>query len=108
MIENAEQTMSRRLLLVEDDDGSADIYSRILRLDGFHVRTALDAETAWQAAIAQGPRFDAMIIDLRMPVVDGLALLRRVRESDLRTVPVTMITGDYWVSAETTDEIKRL
>jgi two-component system OmpR family response regulator len=101
--------MSPKVLIVEDDPGTADIYARILRFDNYDVRTALDAETAWRLAVDERPAFDAMIVDLRMPAVDGVSLLRQIRESStLQATPVAIVTGDYFVSSETSAELKRL
>ena len=85
-----------RVLIVEDDAATADTYARILRLEGYDVRTALTAEAAFREVDAWPP--DAMIVDLRMPLVDGLAFLRGLRaRDDTRHTPVAIATGDYFL-----------
>ena len=53
-------------------------FARMLRLEGFEVKTAVNAETGLHEAEEYHP--DAIILDLRMPLVDGLGFLRRLRE----------------------------
>ena len=55
-------------------------FARMLRLEGYEVRTAMNAETGLREARKHHP--DAIILDLRMPLVDGLGFLRRLRADD--------------------------
>ena len=52
-------------------------FARMLRLEGYQVRTAVSAETGLREAEESRP--NAIILDLRMPLVDGLGFLRRLR-----------------------------
>jgi EAL domain-containing protein (putative c-di-GMP-specific phosphodiesterase class I)/ActR/RegA family two-component response regulator len=81
---------SKRLLLVDDDEGIRLAYSRVLRSKGHQVTTAADGAEAI-GRLAQGS-FDVVVSDVAMPGMDGLEFLRRVREHDL-DVPVILITG---------------
>lgn len=82
------------VLVIDDDRETTDTFARILRLEGFHVRTAVSAERGLQDAETTHP--DAIILDLRMPFVDGLAFLRRLRaHAEHRDTPVAIVTGDY-------------
>jgi EAL domain-containing protein (putative c-di-GMP-specific phosphodiesterase class I) len=78
------------LLLADDDAAVLRIYSQILTRAGFTVDTAPSGTAALQS-LAHA-HYDAIISDLDMPGLDGLALLRAVRERDL-DVPVLLITG---------------
>jgi two-component system, OmpR family, response regulator len=62
-----------QILIVEDDAPTLDTYARSLMLYGYDVRTALSGEMAWQEAEAHCP--DAMIVDWKLPGMDGLALV---------------------------------
>jgi CheY-like chemotaxis protein len=84
----------RRILIIDDDIGTLDTYARFLRLAGHVVVMARSAEAGLEAVAAGLP--DAILLDLRMPEVDGLAFLRQLRAvPDARSLPVAIITGDY-------------
>src|SRR5690242_20095885 len=85
-----------KILIVDDDEGVTQTFARMLRLEGYHVRTAVTAELGLREAQASQP--DAIILDLRMPLVDGLGFLRALRaHNDQRTTPVAIVTGDYFL-----------
>ena len=79
-----------RLLLVDDDVVVLEAYERALRHAGFECVLASDGESALKQIEQQ--RFDLVVSDVRMPGLDGVALLRRVRERDL-DLPVILISG---------------
>jgi DNA-binding response OmpR family regulator len=79
----------------------------MLTLEGYDVRTALDAEAALREAEAS--HLDAILLDLRMPIVDGLAFLRQLRaREDQRQTPVAIVTGDYFVDDVVSDDLRGL
>ena len=52
---------------------------------------------------------DAIILDLRMPLVDGLGFLRRLRShDDQRSTPVAIVTGDYFLEDAVSNELQAL
>src|SRR5690606_3509646 len=78
-----------RVLVVEDDAEIADVLRRTLRQEGHDVRIAADGEAALTAADEFVP--DLVVLDLGLPKVDGVEVLRRLRaESD---VPVLILTA---------------
>ncbi len=88
-----------RLLLAEDDLLLAATLVEFLRADGHIVTAAPDGAAA--LAASEGLEFDVLLTDLRMPVMDGMALIRalRARRPDL---PVVVMSGDVpvdWRSA---------
>jgi DNA-binding response OmpR family regulator len=96
-----------RLLIVDDDAAVAQTFARMLRLEGHEVLTALDAEAALRQVDTCPP--DAMILDLRMPLVDGIAFLRRLRSSNgVGRIAVAIVTGDYAVDEATACELHSL
>jgi DNA-binding NtrC family response regulator len=94
-----------RLLIVDDDEGVTQTFAGILRLDGYVVRTAMNAQEGLREIDDFRP--DAVILDLRMPLVNGLGFLYRLRERDER-IPVTIITGDASLTEEALHEIAEL
>jgi CheY-like chemotaxis protein len=80
----------RRILLVDDDQQVLRGFARILKADGYQVITASSAKEAIEHVVAGG--LDAIVSDIEMPGMDGIQLLRRVRESNL-LVPVVLVTG---------------
>jgi DNA-binding response OmpR family regulator len=96
-----------RLLIVDDDAGVVQTFARMLRLEGYEVVTALNVEAALRAMEAFHP--DALLLDLRMPQIDGIALLREMRSHvDQRDTPVAIVTGDYFVDDTTLRELQEL
>ncbi|HMJ84639.1 MAG TPA: response regulator [Vicinamibacterales bacterium] len=96
-----------KILIVDDDEGVTQTFARMLRLEGYQVRTAVNAENGLREAEDCHP--DAIILDLRMPLVDGLGFLRRLREHDeQRLVPVAIVTGDYFLDDAVSSELREL
>jgi two-component system OmpR family response regulator len=96
-----------KILIVDDDEGVTQTFARMLRLEGYQVRTAMTAEKGLAEAEQSHP--DAIILDLRMPLVDGLGFLRRLRaQNDQRSVPVAIVTGDYFLDDTVSNELREL
>ena len=74
-----------KILIVDDDEGVTQTFARMLRLEGYHVRTAMTAEIGLMEADQGNP--DAIILDLRMPLVDGLGIIVSTRGAQLWTTP---------------------
>ena len=101
-----ERTTSK-ILIVDDDEGVTQTFARMLRLEGYQVRTAVSAEKGLIEAEQSQP--DAIILDLRMPLVDGLGFLRRLRARDnQRETPVAIVTGDYFLDDSVSNELREL
>jgi DNA-binding response OmpR family regulator len=95
------------ILIVDDDRSVADTFARMLKLEGFEVATALSAEMGLELAGLVRP--DAIILDMRMPITNGLEFLRKVRRhAALKTVPVAIVTGDYFLSEPVQQELRGL
>jgi len=96
-----------RVLVVDDEEPTTLSFARMLQLEGFDVESALDGETALRRAAEVA--FDAILLDLRMPLLDGLEVLRRLRAiPSCRRTPVAVITGYYLVDEGTIAEIEQL
>ncbi len=94
-----------RVLIVDDQPEVLRIYARALEIDGVVAQTAESAQAAMDLIDTAPP--DAILIDLKMPYVNGLGFLYRVRESHPR-IPVAIVTGLPSVDAQTTQEIADL
>lgn len=79
-----------RILLVEDEDGIASRIARALGSAGFVVERASDGEDAWFRGDTEC--FDAIVLDLGLPQMDGLQILKRWRASG-RVMPVLILTA---------------
>jgi DNA-binding response OmpR family regulator len=101
------EAITSKILIVDDDEGVTQTFARMLRLEGYQVRTAVSAETGLVEAERSHP--DAIILDLRMPLLDGLGFLRRLRaQDDMRTTPVAIVTGDYFLDDAVSAELHEL
>ena len=96
-----------RVLIVDDDPDVVRTFAHMLRLEGYEVSTALDGEAALREVETSRP--DAVLLDLRMPLTDGLTFLRRLRAQEgQRHTPVAIVTADYSVDETTTNQLRAL
>ena len=87
-----EQSEDVRVLLVEDDATLADMYRVKLERDGYVVRVAADGEEALAVLGDELP--DLIFLDIRLPKMDGLALLERIRADErTKNVPVVIVSN---------------
>lgn len=93
------------VLVIDDDEVAVEQFARMLRGEGYRVRAALDAESGLAEVKALRP--DAILLDLRMPLVDGLEFLQRLRAVNT-SVPVTIVTGDYFIDEQTSTTLRSL
>ena len=101
------QVANSTILIVDDDEGVTQTFARMLKLEGFQVRTAINAESGLKVANESQP--NAIILDLRMPLVDGLGFLRQLRaRDDQRATPVAIVTGDYFLEDAVANELREL
>jgi two-component system response regulator MprA len=84
-----------RVIVVDDDEALRNAVRRALRLDGYDVDTAVDGADA--LAHLERLRADVVVLDVLMPVLDGVSLCRRLRAAGDRT-PVLMLTARHAVS----------
>jgi CheY-like chemotaxis protein len=82
------------MLVVEDDLYSQDVASTILQYHGVDVDVVSTAEDGWK--MLQGNRYDAAIIDLSLPEMDGWGLLSHIKKTpDLAGMPCIAMTAYY-------------
>jgi len=84
----------KKLLMVDDDAVLTRAYSNRLSRNGFQVNTAATAATAM--SILRSARPDLMVLDLALPDVSGVQLLKNIRsEPTLAPMPVVVLTNNY-------------
>lgn len=92
--------MNKKALVVEDDINIAELIMLYLEKDGFEVYIAHDGGKAVESFNENQP--DLVLLDLMLPVMDGLSVCREIRKSS--AVPIIMLTA----KGETTDKITGL
>ena len=78
----------RRILVVDDDPDVLKVLKRFLKAHGYQVETAADGETALETLRGEPP--DLLILDLELPSMSGLELLRSIKEEDVKVDVITV------------------
>jgi len=79
-----------KLLVVDDENDICDFVRTFFKDRGFHVFTALNGEEA--LAIAKKDRPDMVLLDIKMKGMDGLAVLKYIKELD-KSIKIVMVTA---------------
>ncbi|MBE6885856.1 MAG: response regulator transcription factor [Ruminococcaceae bacterium] len=82
----------RKILVVEDEDAIRDFVVINLERAGYLVTSAADGEEALRTFERAGGDFDAVLLDIMMPGIDGFAVCRRIREID-STIGIIMLSA---------------
>jgi DNA-binding NtrC family response regulator len=93
------------VLIVDDQPEVLRVYARALEIDGFEAETAASAQAAMEMINSSPP--DAILLDLKMPYVNGLGFLYRLRSSH-PDIPVAIVTGLPCLDPQMTREIQDL
>ncbi|MFN7945427.1 MAG: response regulator [Blastocatellia bacterium] len=81
-----------QVLIIEDDEYSREALEYVLKAEGYETTTAAEGRAGYRSACRMPP--DVVVIDLRLPDVDGQRLIRMFRRSrKLRNVPILVVTG---------------
>ncbi len=89
-MERPEKKFGRRILVVDDEERICEAVKRALERTGYQVETRQSALEALAMVRKGAP--DMVICDIKMPDMDGMSLLERIKEDD-PNIPVLMITG---------------
>lgn len=79
-----------KLLLVEDDKDLSNVLSRILKYNKYDVETAFDGATALEMILNEA--YSAVILDVMLPKIDGIEVLKKVRKEKIST-PIILLTA---------------
>ena len=89
--------MPKKILIVDDDQFIANTYSNKLRIEGFETESVGDGESAVEI-LGQTPP-DLVILDLMLPGMNGVEVLKRIRaRPETATLPVIILSNNYLTS----------
>jgi len=107
MVMTAMAVRNERVLIIDDDAATTQTFAVILRLEGYQVRTAITANDGLREVSEFNP--DAIIVDLRMPLINGFGFLYRLRKQYVgNNTPVAIVTGDVSLDDDALDELREL
>lgn len=99
--EPAERQTRGEILIVDDAPASLKVLGGLLSREGYEVRQALNGELALASAQSRPP--ELILLDVRMPGIDGFEVCRRLKEiASLREVPVIFLSAQY----DTDDKVR--
>ena len=84
--------MNPRIVLVDDDAESCRALGELLSAEGFDPLCFANGEAAWSAIADERVRPQAVVTDVRMPGLDGVALLRRIK-TRFPALPVVLVSA---------------
>ncbi|MFO7684269.1 MAG: response regulator [Chloroflexota bacterium] len=91
--------MGKLVLVVDDEEMTRRILATLLKLDGHECVEAEDGLEALEKAVALNP--DAIILDVMMPVMDGITVCKKLRADPATAhVPIVMLSGRAQINAE--------
>ena len=79
-----------KILYAEDEKQLSSAVTEILKIEGFDVTAVYDGKQAWESV--QKEYFDAVVLDIMMPIMDGIQVLEYMRLNEIFT-PVLMLTA---------------
>ena len=82
----------KTVLIVEDEADAAELFAEMMRVSGFRVRKTLSSAPALSMMNEEKP--DVVLLDIMMPEVSGLDILRRMRQDPaLANIPVVVVSA---------------
>jgi two-component system, cell cycle response regulator DivK len=85
-------SVTRRILVVEDQEDNLQILRDLLTSAGFDVIEAQDGEAGVRAAVTERP--DLLLMDIQLPLLDGYEATRRIKaDPALRAIPIIVVTS---------------
>lgn len=80
-----------KILIIDDDKGLRTVLSDLVRSEGYEACTAGSGKIALKEISAHSP--DLILLDIRLPGIDGMTLLERIKEIDRSIIIIMMTTG---------------
>lgn len=85
--------MAKKILIVDDSDSIRDVVNYTLEMNGFDVLVGVDGQDAMK--YLNGQHIDLIITDLYMPNMDGIALIKEIRENEsYKRTPILFLTTE--------------
>jgi len=81
-----------RILIAEDEEALCALCARALTTEGHEVKTASDGSDALEVLVQEKGRFDLLLTDIRMPIMDGIALALAAAR-DFPDLTILLMTG---------------
>ncbi len=95
----AKRLAGMRVLVVEDNLNNQQVAQELLTDEGAFVALAANGQLGIDAVVAADPPFDAVLMDLQMPVMDGYTATARIRQqADLTALPIIAMTANAMAS----------
>jgi CheY-like chemotaxis protein len=92
---------SPHILIVDDDDDARSLVDRVLRLHGYQVTAAANGQEGLDLLTAASPAPDLILLDLHMPVMDGMSFLTAKAElGAARDVPVVVTSAIHDIAGQ--------
>jgi len=105
LVNKAVKTKDKQILVIDDDPDYRTVLQEILHQAGFNVEIAGSGKEAMEKIRSFRPAL--ILLDLRMPEMDGFELLRRFREVDQwKSIPIIILSGQD-LTPDQVDEINR-
>jgi len=93
----AKRNNRETILVIEDEPDIRDFVARLCQLEGYRVLQAEDGETGLR--LAKEERVDLVLLDLRLPKIDGWTVLKELKSNlELSSIPVVIFTASAAVS----------
>ncbi|HXG93627.1 MAG TPA: response regulator [Blastocatellia bacterium] len=84
--------MSKKVLVVEDHHDTSFMLCRLLKMEGYDVEHAIDGVVGYNVATSEHP--DLIITDIQMPRMNGIEMIKRLREEDdLSQTPIIVMSA---------------
>lgn len=82
--------MAQKILVIDDDPDVRDIYDETLTEAGYQVELAVDGQEGLDKILKGG--YDLILLDIMMPKIDGLTVLKKVKESSPWNTPIVILS----------------
>ena len=84
--------MSKKILIVDDNQDSRELVAKVLKNKGYQTTEAADGEEALERAVSEKP--DLILLDISIPKIDGYEVARRLKsQEEFRDVPIIALTA---------------
>ncbi|GAA0605486.1 sporulation initiation phosphotransferase Spo0F [Virgibacillus siamensis] len=100
--------MTREILVVDDQPGIRLLLQEVFTNEGYHVTTVTTGKEALDRLFSK--KFDLIMLDYKLPVVDGIEVLREMKDGDISTPAIIMsgLPEDISTEAEQLSPVKKV